>query len=846
MSAAPRSFPAPAPRELRFRLYRDLAHRLAVATDPSAVVLESASDLDAVAMTVTPGELVDVLLATPTYGGIAEPARGTDLPRPLGDAEGAIWELRPVGAPAPATPTPPPTEAPSAAALLGPENRLVTQTFWVSGGRDGRVWVSRRVRFVRGPGGGTGPTDAAVAGLAAAEWSRATGLLCRARRRRWGERGWASAAPGSIGRGGWLPMPVGALERTAEPAPFAEVAPPVAEEGHTVVLGSTGAGKTTYLSGEAARALRAGAGLLVVDLHGDLAPAIVARLDAPERQRVVAIDASLRPVVGVSAWSGHDGTAAAHLVAAIKRLSPDNGELYWGFRLERLFDGFTRLTQESGGSLGDLYALLTDADRRDAARLATRSPELARFLDELAPIVRRNPEFLWGAAARLAKVALLPELAELLAPATEGVPVEQLLEAGGALLVRLPFASLGPEAAAFAGSLIVGRAYLGAVARRRAGRDHRPIAIVLDEVQGLAPRLVAEMLAEGRKFGVRLVLASQYPERLAPELRAAAAGVSRGVLAFRVPRASTAAVGGWLGLSPGQAEQLLPELPTGQGIARSPGSGELRVVGARPERAATAAWSETVERTARRFPSAAVTDADAPEETTERLLLAVLGAEEQGAPLPPERWLAAATALPGPPVDAARLESRRPSLEREGLLEARADGLHLTAAGERRLGLRPTTGASCESAEHRALLLRAFRIFARHGLRLEILRQGRYDTTLPDARFLQISERERAGTAAGLAAAIDSRRGSWAWRAFRGLDVHVEAEVSGALRTARIHHGLEKAARHGAYALFVVGDAPRAARVRRALAQRGAGLDRAQVWTLRPPNGLAGAPGQAR
>jgi len=130
-----------------------------------------------------------------------------------------------------------------------------------------------------------------------------------------------------------------------------------------------------------------------------------------------------------------------------------------------------------------------------------------------------------------------------------------------------------------------------------------------------------------------------------------------------------------------------------------------------------------------------------------------------------------------------------------------------------------------------------FRIFARHGYRLEILRQGRFDTTLPDARFRQLAGRGEASVPADLAAAVERARRGWAWRFFHGRDVHVEAEVSGALRPERVRHGVRKAEPRGAFVLFVVGDAGRARRVRAVI--RGMGLvpHRAQVWTLRLPAG---------
>ena len=432
--------------------------------------------------------------------------------------------------------------------------------------------------------------------------------------------------------------------------------------------------------------------LVVLDVHGDLAPAILNRLTPQGRRRVVAVDASLPPVPGIAALvaAGSHDRAAAHLVAALKRLSPDGTDLYWGFRLERIFDTFVRLAFESGGSLTDLYDLLTNPDRRDAARLATRTPELGRFLDELAPVVRRNPEFLWSAATRLSKVALVPALRELLAPEDEGLAVETLLEQGRSLLVRLPFASLGPESSSFAATLVLGRVYFGvaAAAERRGHPVH--VAVLLDEVHAFSPRLVAEILTEGRKFGLSTVVATQYPDRLSHEVQSAARGALRGFVAFRVPRPSAREVGAWLGLRPEEAEEILPSLPTGEGLVLDSFSDGVR--SAPPEETAYAldptAWSAAIEATRREFAvvgrsSAEGTEGDA---LTERLLLAVLSKVELGVRVRRDELVAVATALPGDRSDPALLSDRLVTLEREGYVVPEGDGLRLTAAGERRSG----------------------------------------------------------------------------------------------------------------------------------------------------------------
>ncbi len=817
--------------ELRARLYRALAAEAAACSEPATILLEASTDAPVPTVSVRPAGLLDPLLATPTYAAL----------RPVpwcpsgieGDRPTTASAPRPWGAVRAATPTLGVPDLPARGPLLGSCGRLEVQTFWLSGRGDGRLWAARRARFGAPDRAELDARAPSVFAAVAAEWSRATGVLCRPERVRVGRHGWSRGATRSIPRGAWLDLTVANASRTAEPAPVADDDDPSAI-GHAIALGATGSGKTTFLADRAVRAIRRGEAVVAVDLHGDLGPAILARLEPGERERLLAVDVTDRPVVGIAALDGTDERAAGHLVAAVKRLTPDGTDVYWGFRLERIFDAFVRIVQEAGGSLGDLYALLTDADRREVARLATRDPRLARFLDELAPIVRRSPEFLWGAAARLAKVVLSPALAELLAPADGGVPIEQLIEERRPLLVRLPFARVGPEAASFAGSLVLARTYLGLAARRGHGAGGAPVVVVLDEVQGLSPRLIAEMLTDGRKFGVRLVIATQYPERLAPELRGAAAGVSRLVVSFRVPRATSAVVGGWLGLPPAEAERQLVDLPVGVGLARATGFGDLRtVVASAGPPAPPEEWTEAVARTRAEFSPARADDGHAPDEDDERLLLAILAGEERGRPVRADALVEEALGLPGPASDAARLADRRLGVERGGLASVVDGGWRLSAAGARRLGLRTTTGATRETAEHRALLLQTFRIFARHGHRLEIVRQGRYDTTLPDAIFRQIPEAARSRAPRELAAALGVAERGWAWRFFRGRDVHVEAEVSGALRPARIRHGLAKATARGAFALFVVGDPDRARRVRRALRASGAGPDRAQVWTLR-------------
>jgi hypothetical protein len=832
----------PASFRVRRSMYHALAHGVARAPRPAGVLFEAlASDRRPWAI-VRPARVLSDLDGS--FRAVREPVDGGTVPpdlRPPSSSVDRIGVLTPSGGGTRWTPEGVPLPAPALEQLLGPGGWLGFQTLWVTS-TDGNLWVTRRFRY-------SAPTRSEllarfdrVAGAVAYDWANVIGGPAMVRRPGIGARsGWRRRSLLGIPREAWLVRGPDSVDSTAEVRWVGSAAPGGPPAGHEVVFGSSGAGKTTYLARRAAEAIARGESVVALDLHGDLAPSVVARLSPEALPRVIAVDAGERPVSGIAALSGAagDDRAVALFVAAVKRLSADGTDVYWGFRLERIFDSFVRLVQESGGSLLDLYDLLTSRDRRDAARLSTRRPELAGFLEELEPVVRRTPDFLWSAANRISKVALVPALAELLAPAHGGIPVESSISEGRSVLVRLPFARLGPEAATLAGTLVLARIFLGLAGRQGAERPARPVFLVLDEVQGFSPRLVAEVLAESRKFGIRAVVATQYPERLAPEVRSAAAGASTHFVTFRVPPPSAVEAGSWLGLDRSLAERLLPSLPPGHGVELDPETGGLLPVAPGAIDPSVApdpedAWRDAVSRSRVEYGAdPTVVRADGPDDpSTERLLLAVLAAEEEGAPLEDARVVAAALALPGTPLDPETLGDRWASIRSRGWFEFVENRTHLTRAGARTLGLGSPTMAARESPEHRRLLLRTFRIFARRGYRIEILQQGRFDTTLPDARFRQLPHRPESCVPEELARAIDGARHGWAWRYFGGRDVHVEAEVSGALRAERIRHGWSKAEGRGAFVLFVVGDAARARRVWNALLRANVPRDRARVWTL--------------
>ncbi|MCI4357558.1 MAG: DUF87 domain-containing protein [Thermoplasmata archaeon] len=661
-------------------------------------------------------------------------------------------------------------------------------------------------------------------------------------------RAWVSGSLRGFHRGSPFELTPAAAARAVRPLrPMAPFDDRVLER-HLAILGASGSGKSSFLAHLARERIRKGRPTVVLDVHGDLGPAIAAGLDATARARVVAVDAA-RPteeIPGVALFSA-EGAAdrereAAHLVASLRHLSHDGSEVYWGNRLEQVFDVFVRLVEEERGGFADLYELLTDPMRREAARATTRRRVAARFLEELPGLLRRNPEYLQPAIARVQRVALHPKLLRLLDATERPLDVAGLLDAGGSVIFRIPSAELGPAASRFAATLLASRTYLALAAtpRRRAGLR---VLAVFDEAHSISPSLLSEILCEGRKFGFGAAVATQYAARLAPEALAAAEGAAGTHLVFHIPRSGASAAGRWAGLDRDAAERVLPALPPGVALVDIALSGGPRGLLHTPPSLddGGSAWESQCQTAALEYGvrESAEWANGGRGSAEEALLLGMFGLEARGPPPTASEIVdAAARILPG--IDRVELASRLPALAQRGWTEEEGGGVKLTVAGTRRLGIGLRSGAIRESDEHRALLVEGVRIFARRGEWLEIVRQGRFDTRLPDGLVRQLPARTGGLNPEELFRMASERSGRWLWRAFGGRDVHVEAEVSGAERPERIRRGLAKARQAGAAVLFLVSDARRARRLSEVLRRERVRPPEAQVWTLSRASGCDG------
>lgn len=309
--------------------------------------------------------------------------------------------------------------------------------------------------------------------------------------------------------------------------------------GHALLVGRTGTGKSTLLRRLCDEDLRAGRGLLVVDPHGDLAADVVDAVPRRRRNDLVLFDATnpdecpgLNPLRAVAAE--RRAVVASGVIATMRKLWPE----FWGPRLEHVLrHALLALTEVRGATLDDARRMLVD----DAHRVWI----VKQITDE-------NVRWFWttefaGYGRQLTAEATAPVLnklgAILASPTVRAIVTKQrrvldarrALARGMVVIASLPKGQIGEDASLLLGGLLLGAFQEATMARAAIPMpERRPFQIVVDEVSSFATRPFVEMMAETRKFGVGLALATQSLAAMDEAVRAALLGNAGTLVAFQV------------------------------------------------------------------------------------------------------------------------------------------------------------------------------------------------------------------------------------------------------------------------------------------------------------------------
>lgn len=333
---------------------------------------------------------------------------------------------------------------------------------------------------------------------------------------------------------------------------------------HTVLLGPTGAGKSTALAHLALADIRAGRGVLLIDPKTDLVADILARIPASRTRDVVVIDPTSSRPVGInplaraqaarsgalsSVGGGVPGGGASPELVADTVLATLKGVFAesWGVRVEQVLSAaLVTLARTPGATLVDLPLLLTNAAYRQRLIAASGADPLGTgqfwaAYEALSEAQRQ--QWVGPVLTRLQPFLIRPHLRATLGQAAPSFDLGEVFTRRRIVLVSLNKGVLGAESARLLGSLLVGQLWPLILARAAVEPSRRHVvSVFIDEVQDYLslPGSLADALAQARSLGAAFHLAHQYRGQLPAALKAGIDANARNKIIFSLSAADAA------------------------------------------------------------------------------------------------------------------------------------------------------------------------------------------------------------------------------------------------------------------------------------------------------------------
>lgn len=321
---------------------------------------------------------------------------------------------------------------------------------------------------------------------------------------------------------------------------------------HTYVIGQTGTGKSTFLLHGILDDIRRGRGVCVIDPHGALVEDLLLRFPRRRSRDLVIMD-----LTDVDCPVGFNPLLIEEDDPVEYRTRRDLliDEIY-GY-IDRTYD--LRIT---GGPIFETHfrgmlALLLGFERPQpphipnllAFRLLYTNDKLRqRLVDDVTGLDYMLDEFVREAMAAR-RDAAMSELAPYITSKfsrfisdlnlrnitcqNRTLDLEAIVDDGKVLLVNLGKGRIGEYASGLLASQVVSRIQRAVMRRRGDGRS-RPFHLYADEFQLVASKRFAELLAEGRKFGLSITMAHQYASQIPEDVLRAVVGNVGTTALFRV------------------------------------------------------------------------------------------------------------------------------------------------------------------------------------------------------------------------------------------------------------------------------------------------------------------------
>lgn len=312
---------------------------------------------------------------------------------------------------------------------------------------------------------------------------------------------------------------------------------------HFQIIGQTGTGKSTMLATLICDAIEKGYGLTFFDPHGTTIDTILQAVPEKhiKRIRVVRAGDADNPVP-LNIWDTSDVLKEERNISDLCELISDifdpDKEGFVGPRYERWLSTFAKASIALLGHRASLESIsILSQSRENMLKLGKaiykQHPELAEIIKQEYGM-DKGPDFhniLNWYLCKFQRLTSVEQLRKTLGAGTNALNFNHTIDTDTVTLIDLASPALGTHASRILGTLTLMKLWNAAMGRRERSRTH---IVVVDEASLFQTNPMPRMLAEGRKFGLSMILCHQNLSQLTSDIREALESNAAGFSAFRL------------------------------------------------------------------------------------------------------------------------------------------------------------------------------------------------------------------------------------------------------------------------------------------------------------------------
>lgn len=318
---------------------------------------------------------------------------------------------------------------------------------------------------------------------------------------------------------------------------------PLDRRRHLYIIGQTGTGKSYLLRNLIKQDIDGGAGIGVIDPHGDLVEAVLGLVPPSRLNDVVLFDpADTEWPVGLNLL---EATTATEKDFAIAEMIATFQKLFLAEHLGPVFEHsmrnamLTLMADEANpGTLVDIPRIFTDPAFVRQLLIKVTDPLVRDFWEKemLKMSEQTKSEMIGYLVSKVGRFVENSMMRNIIGQSRSGIDFNDIMNNGKILLVNLSKGRIGEMNSSLLGLIITAKLQMAAFKRAEERNEElrRDFYLYMDEFQNFTTDSVATILAEARKYRLNLILAHQFIGQLTDKIRDSVFGNAGSIVSFRV------------------------------------------------------------------------------------------------------------------------------------------------------------------------------------------------------------------------------------------------------------------------------------------------------------------------